>query len=127
MTNKIEYVRHGFGAIRPYVHGHLSLWPLVRDAFGAKEIERFEFSQTSYHIEAQIADSVLVLEIGDPPSAEGSAGSIYIYVPDVDAAYNRAIQLGASSFAKPTDQPYQERNAGVRDSFGNIWWISTYR
>jgi PhnB protein len=31
------------------------------------------------------------------------------------------------SIAAPEDKPYQERQAGVRDSFGNVWWISTYR
>jgi len=24
------------------------------------------------------------------------------------------------------DQPYHERQAGVRDAFGNIWYIATY-
>jgi PhnB protein len=28
--------------------------------------------------------------------------------------------------AEPTDKPYQERNAGVKDRFGNIWWMATY-
>ncbi len=39
---------------------------------------------------------------------------------------SRALELGATSVDAPADKPYQERNAGVRDSFGNIWWISTY-
>ena len=33
----------------------------------------------------------------------------------------------ADTVAAPKDQPYQERNATVRDSFGNIWYISTYK
>ena len=127
MTDSLPYVRHGVGAVRPYVHGHLSLWDLVRDAFGAFELERHEFSPTSFHIEARIGDSVIVLETGDPPSTEATAGSIYVYVADVDAAYRRALAAGATSIAAPQDKPYQERQAGVRDSFGNTWWIATYR
>jgi uncharacterized glyoxalase superfamily protein PhnB len=50
-----------------------------------------------------------------------------VYVPDVDAAYRRAIERGAISVAEPKEQPYQERNAGVKDRYGNTWWISTYR
>jgi PhnB protein len=126
MSESSAYVRHGYGTVRPYVHGHLSLWQLV-ETFGATEIERHEFSPSSFHIEAQVGDSVVVLELGDPPSSEATAGSIYVYVPDVDAAYHRALQLGATSVAAPEDKPYQERSAGVRDSFGNIWWLSTYR
>ena len=40
MNTALEYVRHGIGSVRPYVHGHLQLWDLVRDAFGAVELER---------------------------------------------------------------------------------------
>jgi PhnB protein len=127
MTDSFPYVRHGVGAVRPYVHGHLALWNLVRDAFGAAELERHRFSSTAFHIEARIGDSVIVLETGDPPSAGATAGSIYVYVPDVDAAYRRALAAGAVSIATPEDKPYAERQAGVRDSFGNTWWIATYR
>lgn len=127
MAGDLKYVRHGFGAIRPYVHGPLALWELVRDAFGATELERHEFGPKAFHIEARIGDSVIVLETGDPPHPSATPNSIYIYLPDVDAAYNRALELGAESIQAPEDKPYQERSAGVRDSFGNIWYVSTYR
>ena len=127
MTDGFRHVRHGFGSVHPYVHGHLGLWELVREAFGAVELERHEFGPKSFHIEAQIGDSVIVLETGDPPHPSGTPGSIYIYVEDVDAAYRRALEHGASAVEAPEDKPYQERAAGVRDSFGNTWWLSTYR
>jgi PhnB protein len=127
MFGRHKYVRQGFGAVRPYVHGPLELWDLVQDAFGAVEIERHEFSPTSFHIEARIEDSVIVLETGDPPRAEGKPGSIYVYVEDVDAAYERAMKHGAKSVQAPQDKPYDERQAGIRDSYGNTWWIATYR
>lgn len=127
MFGRHKYVRHGFGAVRPYVHGHLDLWELVQDAFGAVEIERHEFSATAFHLEARIEDAVLVLELGDPPHKEGKPGSIYVYVEDVDAAYDRAVKHGAKSVQSPEDKPYHERQAAVRDSYGNTWWIATYR
>jgi PhnB protein len=127
MFGRHKYVRHGFGAVRPYVHGHLDLWELVQDAFGAVEIERHEFSATSFHLEARIEDAVLALELGDPPHPEGKPGSIYVYVEDADAAYDRAVGHGAKSIQSPTDKPYGERQAAVRDSYGNTWWIATYR
>jgi PhnB protein len=70
---------------------------------------------------------MIVLETGDPPHPEGAPGSIDVYVPDVDAAYRRALDRGAVSIAAPADKPYHERAAGVRDAFGNVWWIATYR
>ena len=126
MTQPLQHVRHGFGCVRPYVHGHLAMWDMVKDAFGAVELERQEFGPNSFHIEAQIGDSMIVLETGDPPSSEGVPGSIYVYVPDVDASYRQALDRGAVSIAAPEEKPYQERAAGVRDTFGNVWWISTY-
>jgi PhnB protein len=126
MTEQLKHVRHGFSSVRPYVHGQLDLWDMVREAFDAVEIERHEFGPKSFHIEAKIGDSMIVLEIGDPPNPEGGPGSTYVYVPDVDGAYRQALEHGASSIAAPEDKPYQERQARVRDSFGNTWWIATY-
>ena len=68
-----------------------------------------------------------MLSISDPPYAAATRASIYVYVTDVDEVYRRAIAAGATSINGPRDQPYAERNAGVKDSFGNVWYISTYK
>lgn len=122
----LEHVRHAKGAVRPYVYGPPSLWTFVKEAFGAIESERHQMGPNAFHIEAQIDDSMLVLEISDPPHASATRGSIYVYVRDVDAAYATALRHGGKSVSAPADKPYQERSAGVRDDLGNIWWISTY-
>lgn len=117
-----------FGVVRPYIHGPLSLLEFVVAVFGAKELERHEFGPDKCHAELQLGDSVLVIEAGGLPShVEGWVASIYVYVPDVDAAYTKAMQLGATSISEPVEKPYQERQAGFRDSAGNTWWISTYK
>ena len=36
------------------------------------------------------------------------------------------LAAGATSFQEPTDQPYGDRNAGVKDAFGNKWYIATH-
>jgi uncharacterized glyoxalase superfamily protein PhnB len=50
----------------------------------------------------------------------------YLYVPDSDAAYRRALAAGAKSLHEPTDQPYGDRNSAVTDAFGNTWYIATH-
>jgi PhnB protein len=50
----------------------------------------------------------------------------YLYVPDCDAVYQRALQAGATSISEPVDQPYGDRNGAVKDVFGNQWYISTH-
>ena|SRR5215510_4417552 len=121
-----QYIRHGIGAVRPYLYGKLDLPGLVKYAFGAIELERYDYSDNEFHVEAQIGDSVVVLEICDDPQPQATQASVYVYVEDVDACYKRAVEHGATSVAEPEDKPYSERSAGVKDSFGNTWWISTF-
>lgn len=122
-----SYVRHGVGTVRPYVYGDVDLIDFVQQVFGAVELERVALGARSFHVEAAIGDSVIVLEVGDPPPASAAPASIYVYVPDVDAAYGRALEAGATEISPPEDKPYDERAAGVKDGFGNTWWIATYQ
>ena len=49
------------------------------------------------------------------------ASMFYLYVPDVDAVYRRALEAGATSISEPVDQSYGDRSAGVKDAFDNQW------
>jgi PhnB protein len=125
MRTATSHIRQGVGSVRPYLYGRLDMLELVKRAFGAVELEHIPVGK-GFHVEAKIGDSMIVMEVCDPPHPHGTIASIYVYVEDVDASYERAIAAGAISVAAPADKPYQERSAGVKDSFGNIWWISTY-
>jgi len=123
-----KHIRHGIGSVRPYLYGRLDLPDLLKKAFGAAELERVPVGgDKGFHIETKIGDSIVVLEIGDPPHPGGTRASIYVYVEDVDAAYKRALEAGATSVGAPSDKPYQERSAGIKDSYGNTWYVATYR
>jgi PhnB protein len=118
------YIRHGMGTVRAYIYGSLGLLDFVTQVFDAEELERGE-TAGGLHVDVRIGDSVMDLELGEPP-AEATRSSVYVYVPDVDAAYRRALQAGATSLAEPEDKPYLDRGAGVKDISGNIWWMGTY-
>ena len=120
-----EHVRHGIGTVRPYLYGPSALIQWVKQTFAARELERTK-AGGGEHVELKIGDSVIVLETGDPPPSFATPASVYAYVEDVDATYKRALTGGAQSIAVPEDKPYDERGAGVKDSFGNTWWIATY-
>jgi PhnB protein len=100
---------------------------MIEYAFGGVEVERQQMGPESFHIEMRITDSVIALETGSPLPPDYTVASIYVYVPDVDAAYERALEKGATPIAPPEEKPYNERAAGIRDSLGNVWWIATFR
>jgi len=52
--------------------------------------------------------------------------TLYLYVPDTDAAYRKAVAAGATSVMEPATQFYGDRNAGVQDSQGNFWYFGTH-
>lgn len=126
MSDLRNYVRHGFGTVRPYVYGGLETARFVAEVLGGAELVRHAFSDSAFHLEYKIGDSVLVLEASDPPHSHAAASSVFVYVEDVDAVYLQAMVFGAVSLAKPAYQPYGERVAGVQDSFGNTWWLATF-
>jgi PhnB protein len=106
------------------LYGPASLVRWLKETFEAQEIERVA-GDGGDHVELQIGDSVVVLETGEPPEFATRA-SVYVYVEDIDTVYQSAIAAGAMSIAAPEDKPYEERAAGVKDTFGNTWWIATY-
>ncbi|MDD2769910.1 MAG: VOC family protein [Methylococcus sp.] len=118
----------GYHSVIPYltIQGAAELIQFMKKAFDAKEWECIlRPDGTVGHAEMRIGDSVVMLS-----EARGSwqpmPGTIYLYVPDSDAAYQRALDAGAASISPPADQFYGDRHGGVRDTSGNIWWIATH-
>jgi PhnB protein len=66
-----------------------------------------------------------VLMVADTETRKAQTASLYLYVPDVDAAYRRAVESGATSVEVPEDQPYGERRAMIRDRWGNTWQVAS--
>lgn len=120
----MSHIRNGFGAVRPYLHGPADLPQFLQQVFNATEIEANEGGPTLL----RICDGLVWVEAGDlPPSVSPWTGAVYVYVPDVEAVYARAITLGAKPISTPQDKPYAERQGGFVDPGGNTWWVSTYR
>lgn len=52
---------------------------------------------------------------------------MHLYVSDADAVYQRALLAGATSLHPPVEQDYGDREASVKDPFGNFWYIATHK
>jgi uncharacterized glyoxalase superfamily protein PhnB len=112
-------------AVTPYitVQQPAELIDFVTEAFGGIEHFRATGSAGGMHAEVSIGDSVVM--IGGAEHIESMPTAIHLYVPDVDQAYERALNAGAKSLMPVADQPYGERSGGVEDSQGNRWYIAT--
>lgn len=94
-------------------------------AFGATEVScQRNGDGTVMHAELKIGDSLVML--GQSSSQwKALSAALYLWVPDVDAVYARALESGATSQSAPEDKPYGHRNAGVVDRNGITWWIAS--
>ncbi|MGO8793714.1 MAG: VOC family protein [Candidatus Sulfotelmatobacter sp.] len=123
-----SYVPQGLHNVNPYLHP-LRAEPFIgflKRAFGALEIAKYASPDgVVHHAVVGIGDSVI--EMGEAQGKyERMPAMFYLYVPDCDALYHRALAAGAKSLHQPTDQPYGDRNSAVTDAFGNIWYIATH-
>ena len=59
--------------------------------------------------------------------AKAMPAMLYLYVPNVDAAYQQAVKAGAASIMEPSDQFYGDRSGGVNYPAGNSWFRHRHR
>lgn len=123
-----SYIPEGLRNVNVYLHP-LRAEPLIgflKRAFGAEELEKYATPDgVIHHAKIRIGDSVL--EMGEAHGPYQPMPTMFhLYVADVDALYQRAINAGATSMSAPADQPYGDRSAGVKDPFGNQWYIATH-
>ena len=123
----VKPVREGFRTITPYliVKEAAELIDFVKRAFGADELYRGTGTAGGIHAEVKIGDSIVMMGGGPALQRASSPTGIHLYVEDADAAYERALQAGATSMYAPVDQFYGDREAGVKDLSGNHWYIAT--
>ena len=104
-------------------------------ALGAQEISRMPApdGKSIWHAELRIGDSVVFMNdempgMGRPaPSADQPVPvTMWLYVPDCDAAYKKAVQAGAKETIKPADMFWSDRCAGIADPFGYVWSFATH-
>ena len=128
MQPSVSPVPDGYQAVIPYlvVSGAAEILKFLHDAFGAEEKRCFTKPDgTIGHAEVRIGGSVIMLADACPEFPATKAG-IHLYLPDVDAVYQRALRAGAESVQAPTNQFYGDRSATVRDRAGNWWCIATH-
>ena len=74
------------------------------------------------HAEVKVGDTIIMLADANDEWKVQNAG-MFICVDDVDTTFKKALELGAEIITPLSDQPYG-RTGGVKDPFGNTWWIT---
>jgi PhnB protein len=99
----------------------ISFMQTVFDAVETYKAMRDE--HTIMHAEIMIGGSTIMFADSTEKFAVRNAG-LFIYVDDADETFKKAIDSGATVVTEMTDQSYG-RSGGVKDPFGNIWWITS--
>lgn len=122
----LMYVPPGFNTVTPYyfVSDAEAFVSFLLAGFGGREVCRtMRQDGKIQNVQVQLGTStVMVSEATSRYPAMASA--FYLYVANADQSMKRAIEHGATLEMPVGDMPYGDRQGGVRDRHGNIWWIS---
>jgi len=120
------YIPTGFNTIAPYFFVNNAedfVQFLILGLAGVEVCRTVRPSGVIQNVQVRIGDStVMVSEATERYPAMASA--FYLYVADAAASMERALSHGATLEMEVSDMPYGDRQGGVRDPHGNIWWIS---
>jgi PhnB protein len=128
-TMTAEALKTGFHTITPYllVNGADDLIAFLQEALGAELRGRYPAPDGRVmHAELRVGDSMI--ELGEPTGElKAFPTAIHVYLDDVDGAYARALAAGATMTHPLTDQAYGDREAGVKDRWGNVWYLARHQ
>jgi len=134
MAKPANPIPAGFHTVTPHlnVNGAAKYIDFLQRAFGAVEIARSPGPGGKLmHAQMRIGDSNLMLadhfpEFGAPAYVEGNYPfHFHVYVPDVDAIWEKAIAAGCTVIMPLADQFWGDRYGHVRDPFGFTWSLAT--
>jgi PhnB protein len=132
----VNPIPEGYNNVTPYlyVRSATAAMDFYKNVFGAKEIVRMAGSNGKImHAELRIGDSIVMLAdenpqngVMSPQTVGGFSGGLHLYVENVDAVIQKAIESGAKMLRPIKDQFYGDRSGSVLDPFGHMWSVATH-
>lgn len=119
------YLPEGFNTITPYfiVDDANVFIDFLKNAFDGVEVGRTEMDRRIPNAQIRIGTSTIMLGESNENTA-ATTGSYYLYVENAGESMKRALDSGGELVMDVTDMPYGDRQGGVKDPCGNIWWVS---
>jgi PhnB protein len=143
----VSPIPEGYHNVTPYllVDGAAEAIRFYEQAFGATEVLRMEMPVPSdaaggveggnkiAHAEVRIGDSHIMLSdewpdmnLLGPAKRGGATASLMMYLPDVDAAFARALEAGCTQERPPEDQFWGDRMGTLVDPLSHRWSLATH-
>jgi PhnB protein len=106
-----------------------------KKAFGAEEVMRLPGPNGKLMHASVLINGAMVLLVDEMPEygvlgpikIGGTAVTLHLVVPDVDAAVAQAVAAGATVTMPVADQFWGDRYGVIKDPFGHSWSIATPR
>jgi PhnB protein len=134
--SSVKPIPEGYHSVTPYlfVRGASAAIDFYKNVFGAAEITRMAGPNGRImHAELRIGDSIVMLAdenpqtgIMSPQTIGGSPSSLHVYVENVDAVIQKAIESKAKLLRPIKDQFYGDRSGSILDPFGHMWSVATH-
>ncbi len=115
----------GFNTVTPYffVDGAAGFLDFLVRGLGGVEIGRHMDGERIANAQVRLGTSTVMVSEGSP-AFPAMPASYYLYVENADEAMRKALAAGATKIMDVADMPYDDRQGGVKDPYGNLWWLS---
>ena len=136
MNAQVKPIPEDMHSLTPYLvcAGAAEAMEWYKRAFGAVDCGRLEGPDGKLmHGMVRIGDSALMLS--DENAEWGAVGpktlgntpvTIHLYVEDVDAAFAKAVEAGATAKMPPEDMFWGDRFCNIIDPYGHSWSIASH-
>lgn len=133
----VKAIPEGMHSVTPHLvcEGAADAIAFYKKAFNAVEASRMPGPGGKImHAQLTIGDSHIMLvddfpDMGcfGPKHYQGTPVTLHLYVPDVDASYQQAIDAGATAKMPPADMFWGDRYGVLVDPFGHSWSLATHK
>ena len=132
---QVNPIPKGFHAVTPYiiVDDPAKALEFYEKALGAQVVYKMEIEPGEIvHAEFKVGDSIIMMAGNSPDmhlqpqTGEFRSVSFMVYVPDVDAAAEKALAAGMKMMKEVRDQFYGDRTGTFEDPFGHVWTLGTH-
>ena len=115
-----------YQTVIPYliINNALGFLDFMQGLFNAEIVNKHMHDETTLmHAELKVGNATIMCGSASK-EWQPLNSSLFIYVEDADASYAKALELGCTSIMELSNQEYG-RTCGVKDEYGNIWWMTS--